>query len=78
MMFVVINYLNLLPLPVLDGGRILQRLAFTRWPLSDAVFSVIGALAMNGGGLVVEHASAGRAWPGAADRYQEPLPAWRS
>jgi len=42
----VINYLNLLPLPVLDGGRILQRLAFTRWPLSDAVFSVIGALAM--------------------------------
>ena len=40
----ILNYLNLLPIPPLDGGRIVEMLAFSRFPRMRFVFSLAGCL----------------------------------
>ncbi|MFB2924079.1 MULTISPECIES: site-2 protease family protein [Aerosakkonema] len=40
-LLVVINYLNLLPIMPLDGGRILNILLFSRHPYTDVLFKII-------------------------------------
>ena len=38
----VINYLNLLPLVPLDGGRVVETLLFARWPRARLAFALLG------------------------------------
>ena len=45
-MSLLINYLNLLPLVPLDGGRVVERLLFTRWPRVRFVFALLSLLAL--------------------------------
>ena len=40
----ILNYLNLLPIPPLDGGQIVEMLAFSRFPRMSFVFSLVGCL----------------------------------
>ncbi len=42
-MLIVINYFNLLPLLPFDGGKIVQRLLFSRFPWLDVAFMALGA-----------------------------------
>ncbi|MBX3586717.1 MAG: hypothetical protein KF796_08725 [Ramlibacter sp.] len=42
----VINYLNLLPITPLDGGRVVETFLFARLPTARFVFAVLGVLAL--------------------------------
>lgn len=46
LMCLVINYLNLLPVHPLDGGRVVESLLFVRWPVLRFVFVLCGMLAL--------------------------------
>lgn len=48
-MSVIINWLNLLPIFPLDGGRILRLLLFSRFPWAQAVFTVVSVAALAAG-----------------------------
>ena len=43
---VVINYLNLLPIVPLDGGRVVTTLLLRRWPLAQCGFTFLSTLAL--------------------------------
>lgn len=44
LMLVIINYLNLMPFMPLDGGHVVNDLVFSRWPVAQLVFKVVGVL----------------------------------
>jgi Zn-dependent protease len=44
----VINYLNLLPIVPLDGGRIVERLLFNRWPWARFAFALLSLFGLVG------------------------------
>lgn len=46
LMCLIINYLNLLPVHPLDGGRVVESLLFVRWPVLRFVFVLCGMLAL--------------------------------
>lgn len=46
LMCFIINYLNLLPVHPLDGGRVVESLLFVRWPVLRFVFVLVGMLAL--------------------------------
>ncbi|MFI8618780.1 site-2 protease family protein [Acidovorax sp. NPDC077693] len=45
-MCLAINYLNLLPVHPLDGGRVVESLLFVRWPVLRFAFVLIGVFAL--------------------------------
>ena len=49
---VILNYLNLLPVMPLDGGRIVQTLFLGRFPRAQAVFLLGSGLLLAGGGVL--------------------------
>lgn len=49
----VVNYLNLLPLVPLDGGRVVETLLFARWPLLRFAFAVFGFAALAVAGVAL-------------------------
>ena len=46
LMCLIINYLNLLPVHPLDGGRVVESLLFVRWPVLRFVFVLAGMVAL--------------------------------
>jgi len=42
----IVNYLNLLPIAPLDGGRVLEIFLFARWPVARFVFAALGFAAL--------------------------------
>lgn len=49
----LVNYLNLLPISPLDGGRIVETLLLGRFPRAQVVFIGIGAIAFAAGGWIL-------------------------
>jgi len=49
----IINYLNLLPITPLDGGRVLDTLLFSRFPRAQFIFSLLSAMLMAAGGIAL-------------------------
>lgn len=45
-LFVIINAFNLLPVPPLDGGKIIEMALFSRWPRLRFAFNALGLAAM--------------------------------
>lgn len=41
----VVNYLNLLPITPLDGGRVVETFLFARWPVARFLFALLGVAA---------------------------------
>lgn len=48
MMFLIINYLNLLPITPLDGGRIVELIISHRYPRAQVILIAVSALALIG------------------------------
>jgi hypothetical protein len=46
LLFLVFNFLNLIPLSVLDGGRFINAVFFTRYPKIELVFNIFTMLAV--------------------------------
>ena len=53
LLFLALNYLNLLPIVPLDGGHIVQDLALSRRPMLQVGFATLGAAVLLGGGWFV-------------------------
>ena len=56
LMCLIINYLNLLPVHPLDGGRVVESLLFVRWPVLRFVFVLAGMVALGALGWLLHDA----------------------